>query len=129
MTLSQPASLGASLEALSEGPSRMLVGDALEGASGGLLGKSSINGKTDSAMSKDDSKGYKQGHQDGASGDNSLAMHSFKGLFTKVGSWLPAADNRGDRFRAGYLAGFEDKIRVIQTDNTLRSSMSETHWA
>jgi len=77
-------------------------------------------------MSKDYSKGYKQGQQDGANGDNNLAMQSFKRLFTEVGSWLPGADNRGDQFRAGYLAGFEDKIRVIQTDNTPRSPMPET---
>ena len=40
-------------------------------------------------MSKDYSKGYKQGQQDGANGDNNLAMQSFKRLFTEVGSWLP----------------------------------------
>ena len=66
-------------------------------------------------MAKDYSKGYTQGQEDGASGDNKLAMRSFKRLFTEVGSWLPGFDNRDAQFRTGYVEGFKDKVRVVQT--------------
>jgi len=68
-------------------------------------------------MAKDFYEGYKLGALDGKSGDNKLASRSFKRLVSKIGSWLPGAENRDAQFREGYLTGFNDKVRTIQTSN------------
>ena len=77
-------------------------------------------------MAKDYSKGYTQGQTDGKDGDNKLAMRSFKRLFTDIGSWLPGFDNRDAQFRTGYVAGFEDKVRIRQTITPQEGVMPET---
>ena len=71
-------------------------------------------------------KGYTQGQQDGSDGDNKLAMRSAQRLVTDIGSWLPGADNRDHQYRAGYRAGFHDKVRIIQTTTAPEGSMSST---
>lgn len=76
-------------------------------------------------MAKDYSNGYTQGQEDGKDGDNKLAMRSFKRLLN-IGTWLPGAENRDAQFRTGYLAGFEDKVRIRQTITPEENAMPDT---
>lgn len=64
-------------------------------------------------MSKAFSQGNQDGHEDGKTGDNHLAKRAFKRLFNPL-SYAPGAENRDDEYRRGYLAGFEDEVRVKQ---------------
>jgi hypothetical protein len=50
-------------------------------------------------------------------------MRSAQRLATNIGSWLPGSDNRDNQYRAGYRAGFEDKVRTIQTTTLPEATM------
>jgi len=62
-------------------------------------------------VSKDYSKGNKDGHEDGKTGDNRLALRGAKRLLN-IGSYLPGAENRDGQYIKGYVAGFQDEVRV-----------------
>ncbi|WP_295386132.1 hypothetical protein [uncultured Thiodictyon sp.] len=62
-------------------------------------------------MSQDFAIGNQHGHEDGRGGDNRLAARAARRLLD-LGSYLPGAENRDDEYRRGYLAGFEDEVRV-----------------
>lgn len=62
-------------------------------------------------MSKHFSNGNRDGHDDGKSGDNRLAVRSAERLL-HVSAYLPGAENRDAEYRRGYVAGFADEVRV-----------------
>lgn len=62
-------------------------------------------------MNKDYAAGNQNGHEDGKTGENHLAIRAAKRLLN-IGSYLPGAEARDDQYRQGYLAGFEDEVRT-----------------
>jgi len=76
-------------------------------------------------MAKDYNKAYDLAQQDAASGENKLAMRSFKRLLN-IGSYLPGFEGRDAEFFDGYKDGFRDKVRIIQTSTVTEASMSDT---
>lgn len=65
-------------------------------------------------MPKDYHDGYALGEQDGANGNNRLALRAVERLL-RIGAYLPGGSARDDEFMEGYKAGFRDKVRKIQT--------------
>lgn len=78
-------------------------------------------------MSKDYSKGNKDGHEDGRQGDNRLASRSLKRLI-KPDQLFPGAGNRHDEYVRGYSIGFEDEVRglITTTSDTATDTTSHT---